>query len=302
MAQEYCKVLLALSVCAKVISRHETSAVNFLRATGHAAHGIGVAAAIKKFGAPDQAIVAVGVEALAPVATQLIKAGVRRILLEKPGALDRTEIQSLNKVAQDCGTTVLLGYNRRFHAATLRAQELIELDGGPTSCSFEFTEWAHTINPLDIDKRVKQHWVMANSSHVIDLAFYLCGSPSSWSHYSAGQMDWHKRASRFCGSGVTERGILFSYLADWEAPGRWSVEVMTRRRRFIFKPLEKLQVMHLASVNTEWEDVDYALDERFKPGLYRQTDAFLKGNDSCFCTLAQQMANFDMYYRMAGYQ
>lgn len=302
MAQEYCKVLNALSVRTEVINRSETSAVSFFQATGHNAYGKGMAAALEQFGAPDRAIVAVSVEALAQIATQLIKAGTRRILLEKPGALDRIEIQGLNEIANDYGATVLLGYNRRFHAATLRAKQLIELDGGSTSCSFEFTEWAHTITPLTLAKSVKQHWVMANSSHVMDLAFYLCGRPKEWSHYCDGQMDWHPSASRFCGAGVTERGVLFNYAADWEAPGRWGVEVMTRKNRFIFKPLEKLQVMPLASVKTEWVDIDYMLDERFKPGLYRQTEAFLNKDDVDFCTLAEQTANFDTYYRMAGYQ
>ncbi len=302
MAQEYCKVLNALNVRTEVISRSEASAASFLKATGHSAYGKGVTAALEKFGAPDRVIAAVSVEALAQVSTQLIKAGTRRILLEKPGALDRTEIQRLNEVANDYGATVLLGYNRRFHAATLRAKQLIELDGGPTSCSFEFTEWAHTITPLSLDKRVKQHWVMANSSHVMDLAFYLCGRPGEWNNYCGGQLDWHRSASRFCGAGITERGILFNYLADWEAPGRWGVEVMTRKNRFIFRPLEKLQVMALASVKTEWVDIDYTLDERFKPGLYCQTEAFLNKVDADFCTLAEQTSNFDTYYRMAGYQ
>ena len=27
---------------------------------------------------------------------------------------------------------------------------------------------------------------------------------------------WHPAASRFCGAGITDRGALFSYLADWE--------------------------------------------------------------------------------------
>ena len=42
------------------------------------------------------------------------------------------------------------------------------------------------------------------------------------------------------GAGVTERNIMFSYHADWQALGRWSVEVLTYKRRFIFRPMKQL--------------------------------------------------------------
>ena len=90
-----------------------------------------------------------------------------------------------------------------------------------------------------------------NSSHVLDQAFYLGGLPSDWRGWSGGGVDWHPSSSRFCGSGITEQGAFFSYIADWEAPGRWGGEVMTRKRRFIFRPREKLQVTPLGLVKVE---------------------------------------------------
>jgi len=302
MARDYFKVLAALRVPVEVVSRGDASATQFAAATGQAVHEGGVAPLLQRLGAPDQAIVAVNVESLASVATQLIEAGTRRILLEKPGALDLAEIRALNECARRHGAAVFIGYNRRFHAATREARRIMEEDGGASSCSFEFTEWAHTITPLPLDPRVKQHWLMGNSSHVVDLAFHLCGLPERWECYHGGSLDWHGSAARFCGAGVTRRGVFFNYGADWEAPGRWGVEVMTRKRRLIFRPLEKLQVTPLASVKIELVDLDYSLDETFKPGLYRQTQAFLAGEDEQFCALAEQAANFEIYYRMAGYR
>ena len=40
-------------------------------------------------------------------------------------------------------------------------------------------------------------------------------------------------AALVAGAGVTENGALFSYHANWEAPGRWSVEIMTKKRRLM---------------------------------------------------------------------
>jgi hypothetical protein len=301
MAQDHLKVLNALAVPVTVIARSKASAEKFSAITGHQAHAGGVSWALDNLEAPKQAVVAVNIENLASVAAQLIEAGTQRILLEKPGALDRNEIRRLDQLASARGASVLIGYNRRFHAATYAARQMMEADGGATSCNFEFTEWAHTITPLQLDQRVKQHWLMGNSSHVVDLAFHLCGLPAEWSCFHGGSMEWHKKAARFSGAGITQRGVFFNYGADWEAPGRWGVEVMTRARRFIFRPLEKLQVTPIASVKVELLELDYSLDERFKPGLYRQTEAFLNGVDENFCTLTEQASNFDNYYRMAGY-
>ena len=48
-----------------------------------------------------------------------------------------------------------------------------------------------------------------------------------------------------------QKGAMFSYFADWEAPGRWGLEVLTRKRRLIFRPMEQLQVMPLGSVKID---------------------------------------------------
>ena len=40
-------------------------------------------------------------------------------------------------------------------------------------------------------------------------------------------LDWHSSSSQFCGSGITDKGALFSYSADWESPGRWGIEIKT---------------------------------------------------------------------------
>ena len=53
-------------------------------------------------------------------------------------------------------------------------------------------------------------------------------------------MEWHKSASIFSGSGISKKGIIFSYLADWGSAGRWNLELTTKNRRLYFSPLEKL--------------------------------------------------------------
>lgn len=301
MAQEYARVLKGLGREFQVIGRSQNSASEFERATGQTARVGGFAQAMEGYGSPETAIVAVGVEQLATITEALVLAGTKRILVEKPGGLDLGEISGLAQRALDQGADVLLAYNRRFYQSVRQARFCIAEDGGLLSAQFEFTEWAHKIDPLEKAPGVKEHWVLGNSSHVIDLAFHLCGRPSNWSCWHAGALDWHPSAARFAGAGVTDQGVMFSYLSDWQAPGRWGLELMTAKRRLILRPMEQLQVMLLGSVKIELMETDDALDLQFKPGLYRQTEAFLSGEDALFCSISEQVENIRLYSKMAGY-
>ncbi len=300
-AREYAKVLTSLNLDFEVIGRGVASAKAFEQETGRSVRFGGLAHALKELQPPTQAIVAVSFETLATTAVQLLNAGVKRILLEKPGGINLGELGEVTEAAHRQQADVLIAYSRRFYASTRHARQLIAEDGGAVSCNFEFTEWAHTITPMPLPQQVKEAWMIANSSHVADLAFHLCGFPKEWKGWHAGTLDWHSAASRFCGAGVTDKGVLFSYHADWDAPGRWALEVLTRKRRFIFKPMEQLQVTHLASVKTEPVEIGDQIDKDFKPGLYQETRAFLAGDDALFCTAAEQLAHAAIYSAMAGY-
>jgi predicted dehydrogenase len=301
-AREYAKVLKNQEIDFEVIGRSASSAKEFEFVTGKSVRAGGLTQELQKCGAPDQAIVAVSFEQLANVAIELMKAGTRRILLEKPGGLSNKEILLLGQTAMQYKAEVWIGYNRRFYSATTYAREEIVKDGGAVSCIFEFTEWAHTVVPLDLGIGVKEAWMIANSSHVADLAFHLCGVPKEWKSWHSGKMDWHPTATRFCGSGITDLGALFSYHADWDAPGRWGLEVLTRKRRFIFRPMEQMHVTHLASTKVEQIPLDDSLDKDFKPGLFRQTKAFIEGDYDLFCTLEEQIKMISIYSEMAGYR
>jgi len=302
MAREYAKVLQALNVDFKVIGRSAASTESFETDTGHPVIQGGLSKALNQLDAPDQAIIAVGVEQLAPLSEALIKAGTRNLLVEKPGGLNTAEIKKLHRAATKHNASVLMAYNRRFYEATSVAKRLIAEDGGAVSCNFEFTEWSHIIEPLTKAPGVKESWFLANSTHVADLAFYLCGFPKDWKFWHGGSLKWHPSSARFCGSGITNQGVFFSYHADWEAPGRWGVEVLTKKRRFIFRPMESLHVVNIGTVKTEMIDIDDQLDTNFKPGLYKQIESFLKNDNSQFCSISEQLDHCKIYDDMVGYK
>ena len=82
---------------------------------------------------PEMAIVTTGVADLSETACALIVGGVRRILLEKPGGADKTEIIAVVNAAKKNKAEVQIAYNRRFYASTFAAQKIIEDDGGVVS-------------------------------------------------------------------------------------------------------------------------------------------------------------------------
>jgi predicted dehydrogenase len=298
MAMDYMTVLQHLGANFTIVGRSSEGVKKFHEQTGVTAIPNGVPGWLKSRGKiEDYCIVAVSFECLANTTIELIDAGVRKILLEKPAGLTALEIKEICIKAKETGTQIFVGYNRRFYSSVLKALEMIKEDGGVQSFNFEFTEWGDEITKQIKNSYVLKNWFLANSSHIVDIAFYLGGKPKDLNSYTAGGNAWHPTATIFSGSGITQTRALFSYQANWEAPGRWGVEVLTRKHRFIFRPLEKLKIQKLNSVTTEDVTIDDQLDKDFKPGLYLQTKYFLKEDpNAAFLDIHEHYENVITYY------
>lgn len=296
MAIDYAKILKSMNVEMTVVGRSQASCDKFKAETGINCVSGGFDAWMKtQTTIPKQVIVAVSEENLGSVTAQLIQKNVPAILVEKPGAATYEEIDKLLQLQDKSTSKVFVGYNRRFYASVQMAKKLIQEDGGVQSFFFEFTEWGHVIRNKVCPPLVKEEWLWHNSTHVMDLAFYLGGFPEKISSFKAGTLDWHPRGAKYSGAGTTKDGALFSYMANWAAPGRWVVEVLTSQRRFIFKPLEKLQVQKIGSVAVEEFPIENEKDLNFKPGLYNQVQFFLENKESELVTLQQQKKNLHWY-------
>ena len=73
----------------------------------------------------DAVVVSTRNVALAPLALAAISAG-KHVLLEKPGALNATQLRILRTTAAKNGVRVRLGYNHRFHPALQKARALVD--------------------------------------------------------------------------------------------------------------------------------------------------------------------------------
>jgi predicted dehydrogenase len=252
-------------------------------------------------------VVAVDEPAAPAAVARLVERGARHVLVEKPGALSSADLRELARATT--GASVFVGYNRRFYPSVDRARALIEEDGGPLAVAFEFTEIESRVLAdaarRDLGSEVLSRWGAANSLHVIDLAFHLGGAPEELAANRAGSLDWHPAGAVFAGRGRTDRGALFVYLATWSGAGRWAVEVTTRRRRLVLRPLETLQQQARDSFALERVGVE-AEPDGVKPGLDGQLRAFLAAArdgdaDPRLCALDEAIGRIELAERIFGY-
>lgn len=245
---------------------------------------------------PKTAIVAVSANSLASASATLAQHGVQRLLIEKPAALSSAEAKMLHVQLRTTGAQAFVAYNRRFYAAAETARRIIAEDGGAVSCKFDFTEAVRRIEALNKPADELAGWFYGNSTHVVDLAFFLAGTPTHLVAESRGGLAWHPSGAVFTGHGSTDKGAAFSYHANWLSPGRWGVEVMTKARRLVLQPMEKLSCQTHDSFALNPVEIDEADDLAYKPGVYRQTAAFLAGKpDDRLLTLDEQMELFAIY-------
>jgi len=280
MAIEYAKVLNAQNQDFITIGNTQKGALNYENEINEKVILGGLELWLKNNSNLDfnhhKVIITVNENLLGTISRLVLKYGFKDILVEKPGGLDIDDIINLNSEALVNKANVYIGYNRRFFSSTLKVIELIEHDGGITSFNFEFTEWGHIIKNLSQRKEILNEWFIQNSSHVIDLAFHIGGSPLEMKSFVSGGEEWHSKGTIFSGAGISKKNALFTYNANWESAGRWWVEFLTNKNRYVMKPMEQLFVQKRGSIALEKIELKDELDQDFKPGLYKQVEAFLK--------------------------
>jgi predicted dehydrogenase len=251
----------------------------------------------------EYAINAVSISFLKETTISLMENGVKQILLEKPGDLYTEGLKELKQCADQHKVKVSIAYNRRFYTSVNTLLREAKADGGVQSVHFEFTEWVHTISPETYDVESLKKWIISNSSHVINTVFSITGLPVIIHAIVRGKdlISWHPSGSVFTGSGIGKHGIPFSYHSNWGSAGRWAIEIMTKKRRFYLKPIEKLQVQMKGSVVIEEFPLQDELDQKYKAGIYLQTFAFLEHDYSKLVSLEEQIETNPYYDQIGGY-
>lgn len=299
MGKEYSKVLDKLSVEYDVLTRSSKTAEEFYEARGKKVICCDLSEFLQRKNNYTHVINAYKTKALVESNMLLLRAGFDNILSEKPVALTVSGMEDLCNYAAELESKIYVAYNRRFYQSVFEAEKIIQEDGGLKSIDFEFTEWTHCFGVSSLTKEFIDGLLVGNSGHVIDLAWFFAGRPKKYAFIS----DYHSEESKlngiFCGSGITDKDIYFTYRANWSAPGRWGIELMTNKHRIYLRPLEKLQIQKMQSVQIEPYEIDDGVDSEFKPGLYLETKSFLEENKSGrLKTINDQLADIKIYFEI----
>ena len=298
MGREYVKVLKAQNINFTVVGNSAASTQRFSEETGVPAQAGGIERwfADHSKDHPRLAIVAVQADYAANVVLAMLPHGFDRVMVEKPCGLTEEETRKISELAEWMNTKVIVAYNRRFYASVLAAEKIIAKDNGVTSFCFELTERGFAPQMQDVGG-----WFIGNDTHVADLAFFLGGEPEtlfSIAQNTCGAGKPNDQAA-FAGCGVTKKQALFSYQANWFAPGRWSVEMMTKANRLIFRPMETLQIQKMGSFAIEKVEIEDELDRLYKPGLFLETKEFLENPENPrFLTIQEQAEHMKCYFQM----
>ena len=230
---------------------------------------------LKTLSEKDLLIIATPIPDLIPATKLALKFKQKNILIEKPGSLYYDQLLKLNKIKKS--QKIFVGYNRLFYPSFQKLSELIKQEDGINSCNFTFTEWIDRINFKKYPKEVTSRWGIANSLHVISMAFRLIGMPKKITCIQSGKLTWHKTGSVFTGCGVSKNDIPFSYGADWSSSGRWGIEVTTKKNAYKLIPLEELY--RCPRNSTIWTPVKFSKKyPKIKDGITEQITTILTKN------------------------
>ena len=240
MATQYAHVLIKLKVCdVTVISKEKKKTLKFCKHFNFTPLYGGYKKHLPHLDKMDLVIIANPISLTVPATELGLKFGQDNFLIEKPGSLFYNDLISLSKKVKN--QTIRVAYNRLVYPNFLKLKELVEKEGGVTSCRFIINERIHEIHPpksLKID--TYERWGIYVSIHVISMVADLIGLPKKMTNIQMGNLKWHPSGSIFVGAGISEKDIPFSYHADWNFSGSWEIEIMTRKNTYRLKPLEEL--------------------------------------------------------------
>jgi hypothetical protein len=221
---------------------------------------------------------------LLPITLELAKLNIEAILVENPLVTKGTDSYLLRNLP-NC-KNIYVGFNRRYYQSVKESIRIFNDGGGVRSCTFSFDEniwnWAHPYNSLkSIEGGIP---IISQSSHLIDLVFYLIGLPR-FIEFKSSKPTSVTNDQIMYGFGESVRNIPFVFMSDWSAPGNWKIELNTLNYKLILSPLERLNISKFVHSKSEYNqnqwiktNENYVTDEleiKFKPGLFQQNFAFI---------------------------
>ena len=193
------------------------------------------------------------------------------IFIEKPPGLVPEQTKILAEMANNYATSTFVGFNRRYYSIFHKGIKIINEHGRLLGLSVEGHERFWKIMEGEFSDNIRNNWIYANSTHTIDLLRFFGGEIKNQKVFTKKIKE--DNGDQFVASMEFDSGILGTYTSHWYSPGGWVIKLFGEGVTVKFKPLEKGQ----------WIDKDFGVheisvdevDKKFKPGFYRQMEAFI---------------------------
>jgi predicted dehydrogenase/threonine dehydrogenase-like Zn-dependent dehydrogenase len=124
----------------------------------------------------DLIFVATQHDSHAPLAEAALRAG-KAVWLEKPAALDPSQLQALETAARETGGFLTLGYNRRFSSHVRAVRETFAGRKGPLAIDYTVAAGPTPAGTWHVDSQVGGGRVVGEVCHFVDTCAYLVGTP-----------------------------------------------------------------------------------------------------------------------------
>lgn len=274
MAREYARVFHTMGMPFRVLGHTEsgTSAfVDWMAAEG--IRGEIIRDTPDVFSSGEPVVIAVAVTELYEVAKRAMCLGARDILVEKPGALYDIHLQGLRYYADVFRADVRVAYNRRFFHSVMAARDLVRAHG-LFHLFFCFGEDAAWVRRSGHPQSVKDRWVVANSSHVIDAALYIASALGDLEFYVDHPVACP--AGIFTGAVQVRGGGVFQeieYATNWMTDHRWSITFWTDlENHYELSPIDQLWKVGLTGERRLLTEEPAG---GLKPGLLAEVKSFM---------------------------
>jgi polar amino acid transport system substrate-binding protein len=199
---------------------------------------------------PDVNLVVIGTQhdLHAPLVCQALAAG-RDVFVEKPLALNDVELDAVLAAAQNSGSRLMVGFNRRFSPLTRKAKEIFDGHAGPLSILYR----------VNAGRIPREHWtqdpdkgggrIIGEVCHFVDLLQYLIGARPvsvfaeavSGSNAATVNQDSVFITLRFADG---SNGAV-AYLADGDAAlGKERVEIFGEQKTFVLDDFRRASLYH----------------------------------------------------------
>jgi predicted dehydrogenase len=237
----------------------------------------------------DVVIIAVSVDKIFEISSECFKYP-WICFIEKPAGYNLNEALSLNNIANNWKRKVYVALNRRHYSSTIKALTEVNLINSPRI--IKIFDQEDTNDPIRIGHppHIIYNWMYANSIHLIDYFTIFCrGNLLNISH----EVEWNSSNPFYILAKLEyDSGDIGIYEAIWNAPSPWSVNIITKEKRFEMSPLEKISTQNYGSRSK----IELAIDEwdiKFKPGLRLQAQILInslnKNESSSLPTLSDSI-------------